>query len=36
LLDFQLDWLFEAHRRLQDARAAARQRPLPSAFATFK
>ncbi|GBF92769.1 hypothetical protein Rsub_05388 [Raphidocelis subcapitata] len=35
LLQYQLDWLREAHVRLKAARAAALERPLPSAFVTF-
>jgi len=36
VLQWQMDWLEEAHRRLQLARAGALERPLPSAFVTFK
>lgn len=36
LLQFRLDWLREAHQRLQAARETALERPLPSAFITFR
>ena len=36
LPQYRLDWLREAHRRLQAARGAALARPLPSAFVTFR
>jgi hypothetical protein len=36
LLQWQLGWLEEAHKRLKRARAAALERPLPSAFVTFR
>jgi hypothetical protein len=35
-LQYRLDWLRESHVRLKAARAAALERPLPSAFVTFK